>query len=80
MIGNKLGLQDLQGIGVVRGPGSFTGVRVGVAVANALGFSLNISVKGVKYKAGADLINLLFRKFQERKFFKSVVPYYKVLT
>lgn len=38
----------LTGIEVETGPGSFTGLRVGVAVANALGFSLNISVNGKK--------------------------------
>ena len=30
------------------GPGSFTGLRVGVSVANALGYSLGIPVNGKK--------------------------------
>lgn len=38
----------LTGIEVETGPGSFTGLRVGVAVANALGFALNIPVNGKK--------------------------------
>lgn len=38
----------LTGIEVEIGPGSFTGLRVGVSVANALGFSLNIPVNGKK--------------------------------
>lgn len=37
-------LSDLKNIRVNKGPGSFTGVRVGVAIANALAFSLGISV------------------------------------
>ncbi len=41
-------LQTLQGIEVETGPGSFTGLRVGVSVANALGFSLGIPVNGKK--------------------------------
>lgn len=41
-------LKTLQGIEVETGPGSFTGLRVGVSVANALGFSLGISVNGKK--------------------------------
>lgn len=38
----------LKGIEVETGPGSFTGLRVGVSVANALGFSLGIPVNGKK--------------------------------
>lgn len=41
-------LQDLKGIEVETGPGSFTGLRVGVSVANALGFALGIPVNGKK--------------------------------
>jgi len=47
---NKLELKDLIGIEVNPGPGSFTGTRVGVAVANALGFALKIPVNGKKGK------------------------------
>ena len=42
----KLTLKDLTDIKVHPGPGSFTGVRVGVAVANTLGWSLKIPVNG----------------------------------
>lgn len=45
---NKLKFSDLKGIEVETGPGSFTGIRVGVSVANALGFSLGIPVNGKK--------------------------------
>ncbi len=45
---NKLEFKDLKGIEVETGPGSFTGLRVGVSVANALGFSLGIPVNGKK--------------------------------
>lgn len=38
----------LEGIEVEVGPGSFTGLRVGVSVANALGFALGIPVNGKK--------------------------------
>ncbi|MBI4058873.1 tRNA (adenosine(37)-N6)-threonylcarbamoyltransferase complex dimerization subunit type 1 TsaB [Candidatus Microgenomates bacterium] len=37
---------DLKEVEVVSGPGSFTGLRVGIAVANALGWALNIPVNG----------------------------------
>lgn len=44
----KLEYKDLKGIEVETGPGSFTGIRVGVSVANALGYSLGIPVNGKK--------------------------------
>lgn len=39
-------LRTLKGIEVEEGPGSFTGLRVGASVAQALGFALNIPVNG----------------------------------
>ena len=44
----NLNFKDLKEIEVEKGPGSFTGLRVGVSVANALGFSLGILVNGKK--------------------------------
>lgn len=41
-------LADITEIDVFEGPGSFTGLRVGVAIANALGFALKIPVNGKK--------------------------------
>jgi len=42
----KISLDDIKEIEVNLGPGSFTGLKVGVAVANALGFTLDIPVNG----------------------------------
>jgi len=47
---NDLKLSDLDEVEVNTGPGSFTGTRVGVAIANALGFGLDIKVNGSKSK------------------------------
>ncbi len=44
----RLKIEDLNEIRVETGPGSFTGIRVGVSVANALGFSLGVPVNGKK--------------------------------
>ena len=43
---NKIQFKDLTGVEVATGPGSFTGTRVGCAIANAMGFALNIPVNG----------------------------------
>jgi tRNA threonylcarbamoyladenosine biosynthesis protein TsaB len=43
--------QDLTGIGVFRGPGSFTGLRIGITVANTLADTLGIPIVGT----GSDL-------------------------
>jgi tRNA threonylcarbamoyladenosine biosynthesis protein TsaB len=45
---HKLRLTDITAITVVTGPGSFTGLRVGATVANALGYLLHVPVNGKK--------------------------------
>jgi tRNA threonylcarbamoyladenosine biosynthesis protein TsaB len=40
-------MSDVDGIAVTVGPGSFTGVRIGLAAARAFGLALNIPVFGV---------------------------------
>jgi len=45
---NNLSIEEVDKIRINKGPGSFTGLRVGVAIANALAFLLKISVNGKK--------------------------------
>ena len=47
---NKAGIKvgDIDKIEVETGPGSFTGLRVGIAIANALSFAGNIKINGKK--------------------------------
>lgn len=46
LYGAQLGLNDLGGIVVYRGPGSFTGLRIGLSVANALAAGCGIPIAG----------------------------------
>nr|MBI5455760.1 tRNA (adenosine(37)-N6)-threonylcarbamoyltransferase complex dimerization subunit type 1 TsaB [Candidatus Levybacteria bacterium] len=43
---NNLTIEEIDEIKVNEGPGSYTGVRVGAAIANALGFVLKIPING----------------------------------
>lgn len=44
---NNLGLEKLDGIVIYQGPGSFTGLRIGISVANALADALKVPIVGV---------------------------------
>lgn len=39
-------LKEIEKVEVNTGPGSFTGLRVGVAIANAMSFGISVSVNG----------------------------------
>lgn len=58
---NKISFEDLSGVNVAIGPGSFTGTRVGIAVANALGYALKIPVNG-------KLDKIAIPKYEKSKF------------
>lgn len=45
-------IKEIKEIEVNTGPGSFTGLRVGVSVANALGWALGIPVNGKDLRKG----------------------------
>lgn len=40
-------IQDITEVEVATGPGSFTGIRVGVSIAQAIAFALQINVNGI---------------------------------
>ena len=75
---HQVELEDLKLIIVCKGPGSFTGTRIGISVANALSSSLKVPAVGVK--AGKLNIEEIAKKGQElsKKGRKSTLvnPYY----
>ena len=50
---------DIEEIEVETGPGSFTGIRVGVSVAQALGWALKVPVNGKDLTKG-DIIEIIY--------------------
>lgn len=47
---HKVNKRKMDEIIVVSGPGDFSAVRIGISIANALGYAWNIPVKGVELK------------------------------
>jgi tRNA threonylcarbamoyladenosine biosynthesis protein TsaB len=46
LISQKADWQDIEGIVLYKGPGSFTGLRIGAAVANTVAYSENVPIVG----------------------------------
>jgi len=44
---NNLDVKQLKKIIVVNGPGSFTGIRIGVSIAKTMAYALNISINSI---------------------------------
>lgn len=51
---NAATFTDLTGIGVLRGPGSFTGLRIGLTVLNTLAEALDVPIVGATGNAWQD--------------------------
>lgn len=47
--------QDISEIEVMTGPGSFTGLRVGVTIAQTLGWALEVPVNGKNLRKGEEI-------------------------
>ena len=55
------GTKDIKEIEVNTGPGSFTGLRVGVSVANTLGWVLGVPVNGGDLRRG-EMVEIKYSK------------------
>jgi len=66
-------LKKLTGIVVFKGPGSFTGLRIGITIANALAYSLDIPVAAAQ---GDDWIAKGIGKLSAGENERIVVPEY----
>ena len=66
-------LHDISGIGVMKGPGSFTGLRIGLTVANTLADNLNIPIVGA---VGEDWREMALKKLRAGENEKIVMPEY----
>lgn len=65
--------ERLHGIIVFEGPGSFTGLRIGMSVANAMGYALDIPIVTA---GGEDWIGKGIEKLQAGKNDKIALPKY----
>jgi tRNA threonylcarbamoyladenosine biosynthesis protein TsaB len=66
-------ISDLEAIACYQGPGSFTGLRIGLSVANALAYSLEIPIAGA---VGEDWLSTSLLALKDGKGQKVITPEY----
>ena len=64
---HNFSFKDLKGVFVAHGPGRFTSLRIGIATANTLAFSLKIPVLGIDLQENAIYVKFdkLAKKFKK---------------
>lgn len=70
---NNLSFENLKALGVFEGPGSFTGLRIGITVMNTIADSLDIPIYGAR---GDDWKNEIISKFEKEKKSELILPFY----
>jgi tRNA threonylcarbamoyladenosine biosynthesis protein TsaB len=66
-------LHDIEAIAIYQGPGSFTGLRIGISVANALALALKIPICSAENE---DWLQAAMRKLRQGHDEKIVLPAY----
>jgi tRNA threonylcarbamoyladenosine biosynthesis protein TsaB len=74
LVQNKDKLENIETILVHEGPGSYTGVRIGITVANALAWSLN---KPVLSYNDFNFDRIVHKVLRDKKFSKIALPKYQ---
>lgn len=69
-------LADVRAVAVYIGPGSFTGLRIGISVANTLADSLKVPIVG---QTGDDWIDKSLVKLKQKEGMSIVIPEYGAL-
>jgi len=74
----KIILKDIKLIVINRGPGSFTGVRLGVTIANTFSYSSKIPILGFINKENVDILELVKYGFvhREKAKIQIIKPFY----
>ncbi len=70
---NNADFRDLSAIGVLKGPGSFTGLRIGITVVNTLASSMSIPIVG---ETGDDWKQKAIEAIELGRNDEIVMPYY----
>jgi tRNA threonylcarbamoyl adenosine modification protein YeaZ len=69
----EISIEDINGIIVYEGPGSYTGLRISISVANSIGYSNNIPVIG---STGKDWVIDGIEKLVTTQEFSPISPVY----
>lgn len=73
LAGHNKSWQDISGLGVFKGPGSFTGLRIGITVMNTLAQSLHVPIVGT---IGDEWLDLALNGLEAGRNDQIVLPEY----